>query len=320
MLISIIIPVYNAEKTIRNSLESLSRQEGDFEVVFVNDGSTDRTEDVIRSFMEDSHLNGRILHQENAGVAAARNTGLDAAEGDYLMFLDADDSLADDALKLVSADLVDGPDILGWDWVNDENGKIRQMRQASYGTAQEALTALMGGTMKWNLWLFAVRRERMIANGIRFIPGEDMGEDMQFMLKAFSCARTVKQTHQVIYRYNASNPASISAHMNERRRSEVSANLASAVEYLQQSDYRQLCGSHLPHLQLYIKRPLLISSSREDYETWYRWFPESNAFATKNKSLPFHTRLMQGWAAKRLWLLLKIYNLLMYKILYPLIR
>ena len=198
--------------------------------------------------------------------------------------------------------------------------KVRQMCQADFANPGEALENLMNGTMKWNLWLFAVRRDLVVRNGIRFIPGADMGEDMQFMLKAFACAKEVRQLHMPLYQYNACNPASISAQMNERRRGEVSSNLESAVGFLMQSKYRQLCEDRLPHLQLYIKRPLLVSRSREDYEIWYSWFQESNIYATSNKSLPFYTRLMQGMAAKRRWFLLKVYNILMYKILYPVFR
>lgn len=170
--------------------------------------------------------------------------------------------------------------------------------------------------MKWNLWLYTVRRELVDTNSISFVSGADMGEDMAFILKAFSCAKTVKQIHQPLYAYNASNPASISNRMDQRRRNEVTLNLHSAEEFLLQSPYADLFKEYLPHLKLFIKLPLLIGYSKEAYETWYAWFPEANAFAMKNHSLPLRTRLLQWFASKRIWWMVRLYNGIVYGLMY----
>ena len=117
MKVSVVIPVYNAEKTLSECLGSLQAQTfRDFEVVFVDDCSTDESPVIMRRFLEESGLPGRIIRQEkNGGVAAARNRGLDESKGEYLCFLDADDKMAPEALSLVS-DACKGADIVGWDW------------------------------------------------------------------------------------------------------------------------------------------------------------------------------------------------------------
>ena len=159
MKVSVIIPVYNAGKTLQESLDSLRAQTfRDFEVLFVDDCSTDASPALMESFLRESGLTGRILKQEqNGGVAAARNRGLDAAQGEYLAFLDADDRMAENALEVAVAAAC-GADIVGWDWTLGFEKNGRYMRQADYDTPLQALKNLMGGTMRWNLWLFALRR------------------------------------------------------------------------------------------------------------------------------------------------------------------
>ena len=92
--ISVIIPVYNTEKYVEKCLESLAKQEmKDFEVIIVNDGSTDNSENVIKNYMQSSKLNIKYLEKENGGLSSARNYGVEKASGKYISFLDSDDYL-----------------------------------------------------------------------------------------------------------------------------------------------------------------------------------------------------------------------------------
>lgn len=98
-MISVIVPVFNAEEWLRVALESLKLQTyTDFEAILINDGSTDQSERICREFC-DSDSRFRLLNQANAGVSAARNLGLDKARGEWIAFLDADDALPEDALE-----------------------------------------------------------------------------------------------------------------------------------------------------------------------------------------------------------------------------
>ena len=97
--ISIIIPVYNDELYLADLLQSVKNQTFiDFECLCVNDGSTDKTEEIIDQFCEKDSRFVKI-NRENGGVSAARNTGLDAATGEYLFFIDHDDLIPDYTLK-----------------------------------------------------------------------------------------------------------------------------------------------------------------------------------------------------------------------------
>lgn len=101
MFLSFIVPVYNAERYIGECLDSLLRQDlpaGDFEILCVNDGSTDRSPEILQAYAE-KYPSIRLLHQENGGVTTARNAGLSAAMGDYIWFIDADDLVLENCLS-----------------------------------------------------------------------------------------------------------------------------------------------------------------------------------------------------------------------------
>lgn len=103
MGVSIIIPAYNSEKFLASSIRSvLAQSVGDWELVVVNDGSTDQTGSLAETFShQDKRI--RVVHQENAGISAARNRGISEsrADYDYILFLDSDDLLEPDALEIL---------------------------------------------------------------------------------------------------------------------------------------------------------------------------------------------------------------------------
>lgn len=100
--ISVIIPVYNGAAYIPNLTEMLKKQtRKDFEVVFVNDGSADDTKETLDSLLQQHPFDMTVIHQENGGVSAARNRGLDSAKGKYICFIDADDEISCDYLQVL---------------------------------------------------------------------------------------------------------------------------------------------------------------------------------------------------------------------------
>lgn len=97
-LFSIVIPAYNAERYLQETLHSVALQQfDDFEAIVVDDGSTDGTREIL-SGIADSRLRFRVLRQENAGPLMARRIAISYARGEYVVFLDSDDLLRDDAL------------------------------------------------------------------------------------------------------------------------------------------------------------------------------------------------------------------------------
>ena len=112
-MISVVIPLYNKEKSITTTLQSVVNQAYTYwECVVVNDGSTDNSLEVVKSFVAKSQITNqkfKILEQPNSGVSAARNTGILAAQGEYIAFLDADDIWDPDYLVTLARLIADYP-------------------------------------------------------------------------------------------------------------------------------------------------------------------------------------------------------------------
>lgn len=105
--ISVIIPLYNKEKSIARTIESILKQTlQDFELVIVDDGSTDNSVDIVRGFNDDRIV---LVQQKNAGPGAARNTGVRNAKADWIVFLDADDELLLIALEYYNSLVINNP-------------------------------------------------------------------------------------------------------------------------------------------------------------------------------------------------------------------
>lgn len=125
MTISIIIPVYNGEKTIKQTIESVLNQTfKDIEIIVINDGSTDTTVDIVKS-IADSRL--QIFSYENAGLAATRNRGIRKAKGEFISFLDADDLWTPDKLEDQYKALKANPQAgVAYSWTNyiDHSGNL----------------------------------------------------------------------------------------------------------------------------------------------------------------------------------------------------
>ena len=110
--ISVIVPVYNSEKYINRCLDSILKQKGNFEIVIVDDGSTDSTPQILKEYQK-NNSNIKLITQKNEGVSSARNKGLKASSSKYITFVDSDDWLEPNAFeKSINVIKKDSPDIL----------------------------------------------------------------------------------------------------------------------------------------------------------------------------------------------------------------
>ena len=128
ILISIIIPAYNAEKYIQQCIISLARQDlpqDNYEILVVNDGSTDSTLSILERLSKE-YPNIHILTTKNQGVSAARNLGIKTAQGKTLLFVDADDYMAENVLSTIHHTMeADQLDLLVFNYCyHDKQGKI----------------------------------------------------------------------------------------------------------------------------------------------------------------------------------------------------
>lgn len=321
MKISVIMPVYNAEKTLPRSLDSLKAQSfRDFELVVVDDCSSDGSSDLIRSFTAKNDIPlTYVRHECNRGVAAARNTALEAAAGEYVCWLDADDAMADDALETWARAIDENNwDIITCEWLLVMPHSERYMVQAPFDTPEIGLKNLMAGVARWNLWLFCIRLSLIRETGIRFVEGMNMGEDMSLVCRLLMRADSSGLIRKPLYRYRQSD-SSLSKVISEENIRQMSANVSDICDAISVSRLSHLEYPYTDFLKLNVKLPLLISSRVSDYRRWYAWWPEANASASANKALPRRTRLIQAAASRKLWPVLKLYDFLLNKFYYGII-
>lgn len=321
MRFSVIMPVYNAEQSLRRSLESLTAQTfRDFELVAVDDCSSDGTAEMLQVFANGSGISTTIIrHEVNRGVATARNTALDAAKGEYICWLDADDIMSPDALSQWDAAIsLNNWDIITCEWFLSMTHSERYMVQASFETPLEGLKNLMAGVARWNLWLFCIRRILIEQTGIRFTEGMNMGEDMSFVCRLLMNAESSGLVRKGLYHYHQTE-TSVSKEISEDNVRQVSFNVSQVEDALSKSRYSAIASPYLDFLKLNVKLPLLISPRVSDYRRWYKWWPAANCRASANKALPWRTRAIQVAASHKLWPVLKVYYFFLNKVYYGLI-
>ena len=187
---SVIIPVYNVEKYLATALESVINQTfSDIEIICINDGSTDNSLTILENYAQkDSRI--KLINQHNQGVSAARNAGLEAACGEYIMFLDPDDTY-DLTLceKVVEKINTETPDIVMWGHNKICNTDI--VDKNCYCTGLEYLINNPNASLdkfivlQVYIWDKAFKKEFLEKNKINFPLGIKNAEDLVFCLKTF---------------------------------------------------------------------------------------------------------------------------------------
>lgn len=209
--------MYNVEKFIGKCLDSCFCQDiplSDYEVICVNDGSPDRSVDIAREYAS-KFSNLKVINRQNGGLSAARNTGIDCAEGDYVMFLDSDDWIAENCLANICRQLdEERPDILAICAANMiDNKPVRRVSHKGKLPIPgiEVLRSRIDACAPFSI----TRRELLNDNQLRFYEGI-YHEDSEFTPRLFYYAKKVSFTDDIIY-YVYQNPESITRKPNPKK-------------------------------------------------------------------------------------------------------
>ena len=212
MELSIIIPVCNVEQYIGPCLESIYRQglsDDVFEVIVVNDGSTDRSMDVIED-VKSRHHNISVNYQDNAGPSVSRNVGMEKATGEYVLFVDSDDLLMDHGLSVLLQKAIDtSAEMIVSDYVRMNDDEITTQSQYDAQFTDSLMVDKSGldyyvedydpakGSF---IWRILYKRSFLNENSIRLVPGVYY-EDIPFLQECFLKARRVVGIHLLYYIY-----------------------------------------------------------------------------------------------------------------------
>lgn len=209
MKISIIIPVYNGAGYIKNCLDSVYNQglnHDTFEILAINDGSTDESESIISEYAQKVG-NVNLINKENGGVSTARNIGIGAAHGDFILFLDVDDELVEGSLQSVYDYLCKNADI---DMLITKqsryNGKTERVVRNVNGLQERirysGVDTYKYGYVRGNAGGAICRREFIRNAGLLFPTGIKNGEDTIFFALVHVYAKKMVLLDLVLYRIN----------------------------------------------------------------------------------------------------------------------
>lgn len=219
--ISVIMLVYRTEPFVERALRSVCEQTlDDMEIILVNDATPDRAMEVVHRVLRDyPHRQVRIVeHEQNRGSAAARQTGLDAATGEYTIHVDSDDWVESPMLeKMLARARRDGADIvccdMWWEYADHRNYQF----QCVPDTGRELARALIRGTAAGHLCDKLIRRALYTDNGIVLIPGLDMWEDLVVTTKLAWFAGRVSYISEPFLHYVQSNPTAMSRTISAKK-------------------------------------------------------------------------------------------------------
>lgn len=237
MKLSIIMPVYNCEDFLPDSLESLLRQNvDDYEIILVNDGSTDSSQSIIDSYVSQYPQIIKTILLDNGGQGRARNFALDIAEGEYIGFADADDYVDGTMFqKLLDVARKEDSDIVVCDFCRF-TGDERQYEKAAL---QDNVLSFSGAV--WN----KIFRKTLV-DGIRF-PCGLWYEDLEFSAIALLKAKKISYIEEPLYFYRNDNPSTM-RNRNSRKNLdiiEVFEHIEAALSADQREDFNFLLINHV---------------------------------------------------------------------------
>lgn len=201
--LSVVIPVYNYAEILEENIKSILNQKTsyNYEVIFVDDGSTDGARDILKKY--ETHPKVKLIFQQNGGIGAARNTGINNASGKYLMFIDCDDTVHDDIIEtLMSKAYSQDYDIVmaAHNLVKERQGKVYDVVPNVY--PQRNLSGYKNNDRIMNYaglpWGKVYKRE--LFNDVRFFPGY-WYEDTIIQFLVFTKSKSFSYVPKVVYEY-----------------------------------------------------------------------------------------------------------------------
>lgn len=215
---SIIIPVYKSEKYLVTCIESVLAQTfQDFEMILVDDGSPDGCGKICDKYAEsDSRI--KVIHKVNGGVSSARNVGLDAANGEYIVFIDSDDSISVDYLEGF-AELDCDINICGRMnyFPNNTHFLYKEEKFIQSNVTNQYLLELFNTKRMLCVWSKSFKRKLIEEVGnLRFRSDISYGEDTIFTMTLFKMCKSVGFTDKSLYRYFKYESGTLTNTLNEK--------------------------------------------------------------------------------------------------------
>ena len=199
--VSVIVPVFNNSEHIGTTLDSIISQDFDnFEIIVIDDGSSDNSLEIVTEKLKAADVPNIIIHQENQGVSGARNKGIEVSNGNYLVFVDADDYIAPNHLS----SLYNGETDFSLTQLVKKEGEITSnpyLYRQNYISTKEFIEMELKMQIPFNFVQLMYKSDIIKKNSIRFSTDYIYGEDTYFALMALSYGDKIAISNEVTYYY-----------------------------------------------------------------------------------------------------------------------
>lgn len=296
-LVSVIVPVYNVEKYLKRCLDSIVNQTyKNIEIICIDDGSPDRSIDILREF-EKKDNRVKVIRQQNMGLSGARNTGIDKAQGEYIIFVDSDDYIETKMIELMvqkiekqNHDLV----VCGviyrkskteYTAVNIKkieellSKSIRKIDGKQYFKIVTSKTSLFTAAA----WNKMYRRKIIIEKEIRFPVGR-LYEDLLFVFEYLFNCTSVGVVPEALYDYYISRPGSITNKINKNDIDDTLFTYGQIINYLENNNFSEIADSieFKDYMFLWINRATIFKL--ESMTHLYKWKEIDKVFDNLKKN------------------------------------
>lgn len=219
-LISVLMPVYNGEKYLEETVSSILNQSyKEFELIIINDGSSDNTKIICDNLVK-NYSRIKVIHKDNTGVSNTRNIALDNAKGEYITFVDSDDLIHKDYLKkLINEEFKNNSDLIVCGFVErkisnrneikDSNKIYKPYDFVEINKMQDSILDFVNSGLLNPLWNKLYKKHIIIENNIRFKEDVKTGEDFIFNLQYISFIKNISFIDEALYYYIRRNNNSI---------------------------------------------------------------------------------------------------------------
>ena len=282
MRVSILVPIYNVERFFARCIESIfSQTYQDIEYVFVNDHTPDGSMSVLGRMCEKYPVRANnvkiIENANNQGIAKVRNTLLENAGGDYVLFVDSDDWIEPDMVELMANEAMSrNADVVGCDYYEDYESRSVVVRQEYPSGHDEAMKAMTLLKIKGVLWKLLIRRDILMQNDLRFIPTIHFAEDYIFCCKLFYYSHVFASVNKPLYHYIQYNPNNYSSTDIDKRVESFARAIREVERFYRQEGVYEKLEKELTMRKFLVKSQYVLDNGHVNIRKWSRLFPESN--------------------------------------------
>lgn len=244
LTISLVAPVYGVERYIERFAESvLGQSYPNIQFVFVNDGTKDRSIEILEGIIDAryAHLRDRIIivNKENAGLPAARKTGMEYVTGDFVWHIDSDDWIEDGAVEEIAECAAQtGADIIYFNFYKEYGDRTRMKVDKDYTSAPKSMYQrdMYNHKAHGCVWNKCVRRSLYTDNEVHFSE-YSYAEDIFLMSQLVGYAGSIFHLDKALYHYRKDNPRAITRQNSKKRRREAALNFLSLYEIYRDAEY-----------------------------------------------------------------------------------